>query len=99
MKAIDADEILLSSISKSIHNIFKRHKLSFLPIWAKMTPYVEAGLASSESSTRSWAVCIIDDVIEFCNGEALNYIGAYLPTLIECVTEDCIVLSSNGTNV
>lgn len=89
-EAIDADEILLSSISKSIHTIFKRHKLAFLPIWAKMTPYVEAGLASSETNTRSWAICIIDDVIEFCNGDALHYVGVYLPTLVECVTDECI---------
>ena len=91
-EAIDADEILLSSISKSIHTIFKRHKLAFLPIWAKMTPYVEAGLASSEANTRSWAICIIDDVIEFCDGDALHYVGAYLPTLVECVTDECISL-------
>ena len=97
-EAIDADEILLSSISKSIHTIFKRHKLSFLPIWAKMTPFVEAGLASVESSTRSWAICIIDDVIEYCNGDALNYIGQYLPALANCVTEECIVLLI-GTNL
>ena len=90
-EAIDTDEFLLSSISKSIHTIFKRHKLGFLPIWAKMTPYVEAGLASTESSTRSWAICIIDDVIEYCNGEALPYIGNYLPVLLNCVTDECIL--------
>ena len=87
-EAIDADEVLLSSISKSIHTIFKRHKLAFLPIWAKMTPYVEAGLASSEPSTRSWAICIIDDVIEYCGGDALPYIGAYLQPLVSSVTDD-----------
>jgi importin-5 len=89
-EALDADEILLSSISKSIHTIFKRHKVAFLEIWAKMTPYVEAGLASSESNTRSWAICIIDDVIEYCNGDALHYIAPYLPALANCVTEECI---------
>jgi len=90
-EAIDTDEFLLSSISKSIHTIFKRHKLGFLPIWAKMTPYIEAGLATTESSTRSWAICIIDDVIEYCNGDALHYIGNYLPVLLNCVTDECIL--------
>jgi importin-5 len=88
-EAIDADEVLLSAISKSIHNIFKRHKLSFLPIWAKMTPFVEAGLASSESNTRSWSFCIIDDVIEYCGGDALPYIGNYLPAVVNSVTDEC----------
>jgi hypothetical protein len=89
-EAIDADEVLLSAISKSIHTIFKRHKLSFLPIWSKMTPYVEAGLASSEATTRSWAICIIDDVIEYCGGDALPFIGAYLQPLVNSVTDDGI---------
>lgn len=91
-EGIDTDEILLSAISKSIHTIFKRHKLGFLPIWAKMTPYVDAGLASTESNTRSWAICIIDDVIEFCNGEALHFVGNYLHTLVQFVTDDCIFI-------
>jgi hypothetical protein len=88
-EAIDLDEVLLSAISKSIHIIFKRHKLSFLPIWAKLTPYVEAGFASNEPNTRSWAICIIDDVIEYCHGEALPYIGAYLPALGNSVIDEC----------
>jgi importin-5 len=92
-EAMETDELLLSSISKSIHTIFKKHKLGFLPIWAKMIPYVEAGLASTESTTRSWAICIIDDVIEYCNGEALHYIANYLPVLITCVTDECILTS------
>ena len=91
-EAIEADELLLSAISKSIHGIFKRHKTTFLPIWAKMVPYIEAGLASNEPSTRSWAICIIDDVVEYCNGDALHYIGQYLPTLAKSVTDECISL-------
>jgi hypothetical protein len=91
-EAIEADEILLSAISKSIHTIFKRHKSTFLPIWAKMVPYVEAGLASNEATTRSWAICIIDDVVEYCNGDALHYVGQYLPTLATSVTDECISL-------
>ena len=91
-EAIEEDEILLSAISKSIHTIFKRHKTGFLPTWAKMIPYVEAGLASGESSTRAWAICIIDDVIEYCNGDAINYVGNYLPTLATALTDECILL-------
>jgi importin-5 len=91
-EAIEADEILLSAISKSIHTIFKRHKTTFLPIWAKMVPYVEAGLASSEANTRSWAICIIDDVVEYCNGDALHYVGHYLPTLANSVIDECMSL-------
>ena len=86
----EADEVLLSSISKSIHTIFKRHKLGFLPIWAKMIPYVEAGLGSTDMNTRSWAICIIDDVIEYCGSESLYYIEQYLNQLITSVTDDCI---------
>jgi importin-5 len=88
-EAIEADELLLSAISKSIHTIFKRHKTTFLPIWANMIPYIEAGLASNEPSTRSWAICIVDDVIEYCNGDALQYIGQYLPVLAKSVTDEC----------
>jgi importin-5 len=86
----EIDEILLSSMSKSIHTVFKRHGITFLPIWSQMIPYIEAGFASAEPSTRAWAICIIDDVIEYCNGDALNYVAPYLQTLITFVTDECI---------
>ena len=54
-----------------------------------MVPYIEAGLASNDPSTRSWAICIIDDVIEYCNGDALHYVGQYLSALAKSVTEEC----------
>jgi importin-5 len=88
-EAIDTDEILLSAISKSLHTIFKRHKTTFLPIWAKMMVFIEAGLASNDPSTRSWAICILDDVIEYCNGDSLYYIEQYLPILARSVTDPC----------
>jgi len=89
-EAIEEDELLLSAISKTIHTIFKRHKSTFLPIWAKLIPFVEGGLASQESSTRSWAICLLDDVIEYCNGDALHYIGQYLPPILTAVTDNGI---------
>jgi len=86
---IDNDEILLSAISKSIHTIFKRHKSDFLPIWTRMVPMVDAGMASNEPTTRSWALCIIDDVIEFCNGEAFPFVGHYLQAIAASIVDEC----------
>jgi importin-5 len=90
-EAIDADEVLLGSISKSIHTIFKRHKQGFLPIWARMMNFVESGLVGSDADAKSWAICIIDDAIEFCNGEALLYIGQCLPVVINCLADPSMI--------
>lgn len=71
--AIEDDQTLLSDMNKAFHTIFKNQETSFLPAWARLLPFYDAFVSSSDSTQRQWALCILDDVLEFCGDQSWSY--------------------------
>ena len=71
--AIEDDQTLLSDMNKAFHTIFKNQETSFLPSWARLMPFYDAFITSSDSTQRQWALCIMDDVLEFCGDQSWSY--------------------------
>ena len=71
--AIEDDQTLLSDMNKAFHAIFKHQGVSFLPSWSKLLPFYNSFIASSDPTQRQWALCIFDDVLEFCGEESWSY--------------------------
>ena len=71
--AIEDDQTLLSDMNKAFHTIFKNQGMSFLPAWSRLMPFYNAFITSSDSTQRQWALCIMDDVLEFCGDQSWNY--------------------------
>ena len=71
--AIEDDQTLLSDMNKAFHTIFKNQETSFLPAWARLMPFYDAFITSSDSTQRQWALCIMDDVLEFCGDQSWSY--------------------------
>ena len=71
--AIEDDQTLLSDMNKAFHTIFKNQGSSFLPSWSSLLPYYDAFIVSPDSTQRQWALCIMDDVLEFCGDQSWNY--------------------------
>ena len=71
--AIDDDQALLSDMNKSFHTIFKNQETSFLPAWQRLLPFYQAFVTSADSTQRQWALCIYDDVLEFCGDQSWSY--------------------------
>ena len=81
--AIEDDQNLLSDINKAFHAVFKTHGSAFLPAWERLIPTYEEFLASSEPTQRQWALCIVDDVLEYCGPESSRYANYIQGPLIE----------------
>ena len=73
--AIEDDQTLLSDMNKAFHTIFKNQETSFLPSWSRLLPYYDAFATSADSTQRQWALCIYDDVLEFCGDQSWSYQG------------------------
>ncbi|KAL9615493.1 MAG: hypothetical protein Q9167_000006 [Letrouitia subvulpina] len=73
MFAIEDDQTLLSDMNKAFHTIFKNQETSFLPAWSRLLPFYNAFITSPDSTQRQWALCIMDDVLEFCGEQSWNY--------------------------
>ena len=71
--AVEDDQNLLSDMNKAFHTIFKNQGTTFLPAWQGLLPFYDAFITSADPTQRQWALCIMDDVLEFCGTEAWNY--------------------------
>lgn len=71
--AIEDDQNLLSNMNKAFNTIFKHHNISFLPSWQKLLPIYNTFISSHDPTQRQWALCIIDDVLEFCGEQSWQY--------------------------
>ncbi|KAJ5163037.1 Armadillo-like helical [Penicillium coprophilum] len=68
--AVEDDQNLLSDMNKAFHTIFKNQGNSFLPTWQQLIPFYDAFITSQDPTQRQWALCIMDDVLEFCGEES-----------------------------
>ena len=71
--AIEDDQTLLSDMNKAFHTIFKNQGRSFLPAWSRLLPFYDAFITNQDSTQRQWALCIMDDVLEFCGDQSWTY--------------------------
>jgi hypothetical protein len=71
--AIEDDQTLLSDMNKAFHTIFKNQGRSFLPAWSRLLPFYDAFITNPDSTQRQWALCIMDDVLEFCGEQSWAY--------------------------
>ena len=71
--AIEDDQTLLSDMNKAFHTIFKNQETSFLPAWQRLMPFYDSFVQSQDSTQRQWALCIFDDVLEFCGDQSWSY--------------------------
>ena len=89
MVAIEDDQNLLSDMNKAFHTIFKNQETSFLPAWSRLLPFYDSFITSQTDSTqRQWALCIIDDVLEFCGDQSWSYQNHIRQPLLNGVGDD-----------
>lgn len=81
--AIEDDQTLLSDMNKAYHAIFKNHGVAFLRAWETLMPTYESFLNSSDQTQRQWGLCIMDDVLEYCGPQSINYANYIQSPLIE----------------
>ncbi|QSL64408.1 hypothetical protein MERGE_001709 [Pneumocystis wakefieldiae] len=87
--AIVLDDDLLSEMSKTFHIIFKRHRLSFLPHWERLLPYLDEFVNNQhDANARQWAICVMDDLIEFTGPDAWKYKDHFLKPLSNGIIDD-----------
>jgi hypothetical protein len=60
-------------MNKAFHTIFKNQGNSFLPAWSRLLPFYDAFITNPDSTQRQWALCIMDDVLEFCGEQSWGY--------------------------
>lgn len=81
--AIEDDQTLLSDMNKAFHTIFKHMGTSFLPHWERLMTFYTTFVRNADPTQRQWAICIFDDVLEFCGAQSWNYSNNIVQPLID----------------
>ncbi|WEW55410.1 importin subunit beta-3 [Emydomyces testavorans] len=84
----EEDQNLLSDMNKALHTIFKNQGVSFLPTWERILPFCDTFVVSQEPTQRQWALCVIDDVLEFCGEQSWNYKDHILQPLVNGMRDE-----------
>lgn len=86
--AIEDDQTLLSDMNKAFHTIFKNMGTAFLPHWERLLPFYDAFVRNPDPTQRQWAICIFDDVLEFCGPQSWNYSSHIVQPLVDGMRDD-----------
>ncbi|CAK4022360.1 Importin subunit beta-3 [Lecanosticta acicola] len=86
--AVEDDQTLLSDMNKAFHTIFKNQGQSFLPHWERLLNYYDLFVTSQDPTQRQWALCILDDVLEFCGPASYNYYSHIAQPLVDGMRDD-----------
>ncbi|RPB15260.1 ARM repeat-containing protein [Morchella conica CCBAS932] len=86
--AIEDDQTLISDMNKAFHTVFKNQGVSFLPQWERLLPYYDAFITNADPTQRQWALCMMDDVLEFCGPEAWKYQAHFVQPLIDGLSDN-----------
>lgn len=86
--AIEDDQTLLSDMNKAFHTIFKHQGQSFLPHWERLLNYYDLFVTNHDATQRQWALCILDDVLEFCGPASWHYHTHIVQPLIDGMRDD-----------
>ena len=86
--AIEDDQTLLSDMNKAFHTIFKQQGQSFLPHWERLLNYYDLFVTNQDPTQRQWALCIFDDVLEFCGGSSWHYHTHIVQPLIDGMRDE-----------
>lgn len=86
--AIEDDQNLLSDMNKAFHTIFKNMGPAFLPHWEKLMSFYQMAAVNPDPTQRQWAICIYDDVLEFCGPQSWNYSQQIMQPLADGMRDD-----------
>ena len=60
-------------MNKAFPTIFKNMGVDFLPAWQALNNFYDSSAKSEDPMQRQWAICIFDDVLEFCGPHSFQY--------------------------
>ncbi|KAK1079643.1 importin subunit beta-3 [Friedmanniomyces endolithicus] len=81
--AMEDDQTLLSDMNKAFHTIFKHQGQTFLAHWERLLNYYDLFVTNQDDTQRQWALCILDDVLEFCGPASWHYHTHIIQPLID----------------
>ncbi|KAI1316705.1 hypothetical protein EDD11_009594 [Mortierella claussenii] len=80
------EEAVLNDISRSFHSVLKYHGVAFMGPFKSLEPVISIYLSDTSSPiARQWALCVLDDFVEFTGPHSWPIMVPFLPQMLESV--------------
>jgi len=88
---IDEDDeytFIISRIADVLHSLFSVYRERLFPLLDTIVPHLVRLLGPERAWTeRQWALCIWDDVVEFCSPASIKYSQYFLQPMLQYITD------------
>ncbi|KAF9289191.1 hypothetical protein BGZ68_009889 [Mortierella alpina] len=90
-EVIDEEEVtedtVLGEISRAIHSVLKTHGVAYLGHIKSLEGVLATFLSDTSASARQWAICVLDDLVEFTGPHSWPIMVPYLPYILESLLD------------
>ncbi|KAM7251233.1 hypothetical protein ACFE04_023116 [Oxalis oulophora] len=85
----EQEEDVFDHVGDCLGTLIKTYKASFLPFFDELSSYLMPMWGSDKTpEERRIAICIFDDIVEYCREAALKYYDTYLPFLLNACNDE-----------
>ncbi|KAG0325589.1 hypothetical protein BGZ99_000415 [Dissophora globulifera] len=79
------EEAVLNEIARAFHSILKSHGTGYMADFKSLEPTLANYLMDPSPITRQFALCVLDDFVEFVGPHSWPIAVPYLPMMLECI--------------
>uniref|UniRef100_A0AC35TWV0 TOG domain-containing protein n=1 Tax=Rhabditophanes sp. KR3021 TaxID=114890 RepID=A0AC35TWV0_9BILA len=87
---MESETNVFAKISDLIHSLFQAFGVQFLPCFEKIGPHFAEIIVDRKKQfyERQWAICIFDDLIEYCGPQSVHYESIFLAPMLEYLNDE-----------
>ncbi|KAF9365094.1 hypothetical protein BGX34_011434 [Mortierella sp. NVP85] len=79
------EESVLGEISRAFHSVLKMHGVAYMGQFKSLESVIMRYLSDPSPTARQWALCVLDDFVEFTGPHSWPIMVPFLPQVLESV--------------
>ncbi|KAG0255635.1 hypothetical protein BG011_004999 [Mortierella polycephala] len=81
------EEVFLGEIARAIHSILKTHGLGYMTQFKSLEAVIATFLTDANANARQWAICVLDDLVEYTGPHSWPIVLPFLPHMLESILD------------
>ncbi|KAG0362852.1 importin subunit beta-3 [Gamsiella multidivaricata] len=79
------EETVLNEISRAFHSVLKTHRVGYMVQFKSLERVIGIYLEDPNPTARQWAICVLDDFVEFTGPHSWPIMVPFLPMILESI--------------
>jgi hypothetical protein len=82
------EESVLGEISRTFHSVLKNHGVGYMGQFKSLERVIARYLEDTNPIARQWAICVLDDFVEFTGPHSWPIMVPFLPRILESILSE-----------